>query len=77
MLKKASLLARQAPASQDAPCPRPGRSSTANHCFTFHTSRFGVSGSEARTPLVDRFSIPLIREKSDRRLAYGARRDRR
>lgn len=66
MLKKVSHLARPAPARQDDPCPRPGRSSTASPCFTFHTSRIGVTGSEANMPLVDFFSVPLIREKSDR-----------
>ena len=61
MLKKASLLTRLTPARQDAPFRGQGRSSEANPRFTFYVSRFTAHGSEARTPLVDFFSILLMR----------------
>src|SRR5437773_6653749 len=56
MLKKARLLTRPTLARRDAPYPMQGRSSEAYPRFTFHTSRFTVFGSEARTPLADFFS---------------------
>jgi len=67
MLKKARLLTRPTLARRDAPYPRQGRNSTADPRFTFHASRFTVGESDARTPLVDFFSILM-------RLADGARR---
>ena len=56
MLNKARLLTRPTLARRDAPYPMQGRSSEAYPRFTFHTSRFKVLGSEARTPLADFFS---------------------
>ena len=74
MLKKARLLTRPTPAvtsparpesaktassPRDAPCPMQGRSPAADPRFTCHASRFTLLWSEARTPLVDFFSILL------------------
>jgi hypothetical protein len=59
MLKKARLLTLPTPARQDAPFRRLGLSSAADLRFTFHTSRFTVPVSDARTPLADCFSILL------------------
>ena len=56
MLKKARLLNRSTVARQDALYPMQGRSSEAYPRFTFHTSRFTVFVSEARTPLAHFFS---------------------
>jgi hypothetical protein len=61
MLKKARLLTRPTLARRDAPYPMQGRSFEAYPRFTFHTSRFKVFGSEARTPLADFFSnLPKV-----------------
>ena len=59
MLKKARLLTRLTPARRDAPFPKHGRNSAVDPRFTFHTSRFTVPGSEARTPLANFFSTLL------------------
>ena len=68
MLKKARLLtrptlavispshpesAKAASSPRDAPCPKQGRSSSADPRFTFHASRFTVLGNDVRTPLAD------------------------
>ena len=53
-----SLLTRPTLVRRDAPCPKQGRSSVADPCFT-------VPGGEARTPLADFFSILLGREFSE------------
>jgi len=60
MLKKARLLTRPTLARRDAPCPKQGRSSTADPRFTFHVLPFTVLESNARTPLADFFSILLV-----------------
>ena len=57
--QRGNLLTLPTLARQDAPCPRHGRSSAADPRFTFHVSRFTVLGSDARTILVDFFSILL------------------
>ncbi len=59
MLKKAAVLTLPAPARRDAPLRRQGRSSVADHRFTFHASRFTILGNDARTPLAEFFSILL------------------
>jgi len=59
MVKKARLLTRPTLARRDAPCPKQGRNSSADNRFTFHSSRFTVALSDARTPLADFFSILL------------------
>ena len=59
MLKKARLLTRPTPARRDAPFRGQGRSSEADLRLTFHVSRFTVFVSDARTPLVEFFSILL------------------
>ena len=75
MLKKAKLLtrptlaataparpesAKTASSPRDAPCPKQGRSSTADSRFTFHVLLFTVLESDARTKLTDFFSILLM-----------------
>ena len=60
MLKKARLLTRPTLARRDAPCPKQGRSSTADPRFTFHVLPFTVFDSDARTKLADFFSILLV-----------------
>jgi hypothetical protein len=60
MLKKARLLTRPALARRDAPCPKQGRSSTADPRLTFHVLPFTVLEIEARTKLADFFSILLV-----------------
>ena len=51
--------AKTASLPRDAPCPKQGRNSADDLRFTFHTSRFTVSASGARTKLADFFSILL------------------
>ena len=65
MLKKARLLTRPTLARRDAPYPMQGRSSGADPRFTFHTSRFTVPESDARTTLADFFSIRQNRMSSN------------
>ena len=60
MLKKARFLTHPTLARRDAPCPKQGRSSTADPRVTFYASRFTAPGSEARTPLEAFFSILLL-----------------
>ena len=59
LLKKARLLIRPTLTRRDAPCPKQGRSSTADPRFTFHVLPFTVLESEARTQMADFFSILL------------------
>jgi hypothetical protein len=62
MVNKARLLTRPPLARRDAPCPKQGRSSTADPRFTFHVLPCTVLESEASTPLAELFSILLTGE---------------
>ena len=74
MFKKARLLTRPTPAvtspaspesaktassPRGTPCPRQGRSFSADPRFTFYASRFTAPGSDARTKVADFYSILL------------------
>jgi len=67
MHKKAGLLTRPTLARREAPYPMQGRNSEAGPRFTFHTSRFTVPGSDARTKLTDFFSILLAAPRFNRK----------